>query len=170
MNHKERIPAKATRPEEQSDAIVVSFGSEWHEHLIAKRFGVVIRKRVPKSADFKWLYFHINNPVSAICARAPIEKIFSAKTKEVVALAKKINLTPAEILAYIGNDTSMGCYQLGVIQIATKPATSAALSEQLAYFPPQSFLIISTEAKVIIDQVAGFSTTKVRRSGKKSKQ
>lgn len=157
MNQQERIPAKATKPEEQSDAIVVSFGSEWHEHLTASRFSVVIRKRIPKSAGFKWLYFHVNNPVSAICARAPIEKIFSAKPKAVVALAKKINLTPAEISAYIGNDTSMGCYQLGAIQIAPKPATSATLSERLAYFPPQSFFILSSKAKAIIDQMAGFS-------------
>ncbi len=157
MNDQDVIPAKATKPEEQSDAIVVSFGSEWQEHLNAKRFSVVIRKRVPKSASFKWLYFHINNPVSAICARAPIDKIFSANPKEVIALAKKINLTPAEISSYIGNDTTMGCYALGAFQFASKPVTSATLAERLAYYPPQSFFILSGAAKVIIDQMAGFS-------------
>ena len=160
MNDQSVIPAKATTPEEQSDAIVVSFGPEWHEHLNANSFSVVIRKRVPKSATFKWLYFHINSPVSAICARAPIEKVFSSSLKETVALAKKIKLTPAEITSYFGNASTIGCYALGNFEFSTKPVTAESLAARLAYHPPQSFFIVSSKAKAVIDEMAGFKVAK----------
>ena len=160
MNDQDLISAKATRPEEQSEAIVVSFGAEWQEHLLAKDFSVVIRKRVPKAATFKWLYFHINAPVSAICARAPIVKISTETTTHALALAKKINLSPTEISSYIGTDTTIGCYTLGSFQFAPKPISISDLSARMVYHPPQSFFILSKEAKRIVDQLAAFTTTK----------
>ena len=156
MNDQKLIPAKATLPEEQSDAIVVSFGPEWHEHLLAKRFSLVIRKRIPKSVSYKWLYLHVNSPVSAICARAPITKIFSATKREAVAMAKKINLTPAEITSYIGNGSTIGCYELGSFQFVINPITAPKLAARMVYPPPQSFFIISKAAKEIIDTMADF--------------
>lgn len=166
MNDQILILAKATLPDEQSDAIVVSFGPEWHEHLLAKRFSVVIRKRIPKSTSYKWLYFHVNSPIGAVCARAPITKIFSATTKQAVSLAKEINLAPPEITAYIGNDTMIGCYELGSFQVATKPLSASDLAARMVYHPPQSFFIISKNAKVIIDKMAGFPGDKSTKSRK----
>lgn len=160
MTNQDRIPAKATTPSEQSDAIVVSFGPEWHDHLLAKRFSVVIRKRVPKATSYKWLYFHANSPVGAICARAPISKIFTASPREAVALAKKIHLTPAEIRSYVGADKTIGCYELGSFQFVAKPLTASDLAAHIVYHPPQSFFIISSKAKVIIDKMAGFTGAK----------
>lgn len=166
MNEHTLIPAKATTPEEQSDAIVVSFGSDWYDHLLAKRFSVVIRKRVPKSTGFKWLYLHINTPMSAICARAEIVKTYNATTSEAVALAKKINLSPTDIISYIGNDTTIGCYELGLFQFAIKPISTLDLAVRMAYYPPQSFFILSKSAKVIIDSMAGFPAGKSGLKGR----
>lgn len=168
MTEQELIPAKATSLAEQSDSIVVSFGAEWHEHLLARKFSIVIRKRIPKHGSFRWLYFHINNPVSAICARAPIEKIFTATTQEAVALAKKIHLAPAEITAYIGAGSGIGSYQIGDIQMALKPVTTADLASRMIYHPPQSFFIMSKEAKAIMDDMTGFASR--TKSGSARKQ
>ena len=165
MTNQDRIPAKATTPSEQSDAIVVSFGPEWHEPLLANRFSAVIRKRVPKSATYKWLYFHVNSPIGAICARASIARVFSATRKEAIALAKRINLTPAEITSYIGMDTTIGCYELSSLQFATKPVTASALAARMVYHPPQSFFIISKSAKGIIDEMAGFKGARPAKTG-----
>ena len=158
-SQQERIPAKAMGPEEQSDAIVVSFGAEWHKQLTAKQFSVVIRKRVPKSTSFKWLYFHVNSPIGAICARAAIKTIFTATAKEAVKLAGKINLTPEEITEYIGNDASIGCYEIARFQFAKASLTTAVLGTRLTYYAPQSFFILSKPAKLRIDQMAVFSSS-----------
>ena len=156
MSTQGQIPAKAITADEQSDGLVVSFGAEWKSHLAANDFSVVIRKRVPVSPNFKWLYFHINSPVGAICARAPIKRIFSITIKDALALAPKINLSASEIAIYIGNMKKIGGYELGRIQIPRKPITTADMSNRLNYYPPQSFFIISKAAKIIIDQMAGF--------------
>ena len=166
MTNQEVIPAKATNTAEQSDSIVVSFGSEWHQHLLSKTFSVVIRKRIPKNHSFKWLYFHINSPVSAICGRAEIRKIFSVPVKGAVTIAKQINLSPAEILAYIGGNASIGCYKLGVFQYGAGPIPRASLTTRLAYYPPQSFFILSKQAKKVVDELGGFNTPEVAQPQK----
>ena len=84
MNTTDPLLAKATSVEEQSDSVVVSFGAEWHEPLLRERFTAVIRKRVPKSLDAKWLYFHVNAPISAIAARAEIRAIKEMPSQQAV--------------------------------------------------------------------------------------
>ena len=140
---KDRFPAKATTAEEQSDAIVVSFDAKWHERLRQKAFQVVIRKRIPKRNAFKWLYFHMNNPVSAICARARIKKIFMATRAEVLRLKKEINLPSPDIEAYLGRENQIGCYELGLIVFPKRAIGTTELSKRMTYFPPQSFFIVS---------------------------
>jgi predicted transcriptional regulator len=157
MTKQALIEAKATTPAEQSDAIVVSFGADWHKPLLANDFSVVIRKRVPKQRSFKWIYFHINSPVSRICGRAPIVRIFDATLNDAVALAGAIRLSPAEIASYIGGDHRVGCYVLGAVELAPAPVSTSVLASCMKYSPPQSFFISSIRAKAIIDRLAGFA-------------
>jgi len=164
MNDQTIIPAKATTPAEQSDSIVVSFGAEWHQHLLSKAFSVVIRKRIPKNSSFSWLYFHINSPVSALCGRAKIEKLLTVTEKEAVALAKQIHLSPAEIKSYIGGDSNIGCYKLGAFEFGREPVTAATLGTRLVYHPPQSFLILSQRAKEVVDHFAGYKHLQITKA------
>lgn len=161
MQSKVAVTAKAVTPDEQSDSIVVSFGARWYQHLMARDFSAVIRKRIPKSKIYKWLYFHINSPISAICGRAKIETIFDATSKEAVSLAKQIYLSNDDILSYIGDCGSIGCYKLGTIQLCVQPIPIAKLMTRLIYHPPQSFFILSVQAKAIVDEFASFDTPKV---------
>jgi predicted transcriptional regulator len=163
MNEQRLIPARATFPDEQSDSIVVSFGPQWHEHLLAERFSLVIRKRIPKAASFKWLYLHINSPVGAICARAPITRIFSATKEEAVAMAKNIRLTSDQITSYVGKERTIGCYELGSFQFPKRPITTSELATGIVYHPPQSFFILSKAAKEIIDTMACFKPAEPRK-------
>ena len=160
MTNETLIPAKAITEADQSDSIVVSFGEEWHQLLLSKTFSVVIRKRIPKNTLFKWLYFHINSPVGAICGRAEITKIFTATETEAIRLASEINLSPAEIKSYINGDRTIGCYMLGKIQLTNAPVPASKLAARLTYHPPQSFFIVSKAAKAVIDTLAGFSHQK----------
>lgn len=159
MNDTNLIPAKATSLAEQSDAIVISFRYDWYPHIQAKDFSVVIRKQTPKHRAFDWLYFHVNSPVSAICARAPILNTFRATLQEVLELAPKVNLSPDEIRDYFWKDSSVGCYRLGTIEIAPKATTTTELTAVLIYRPPQSCVILSKRAKQVIDGLAQFTPT-----------
>ena len=166
MSNETTIPAKATTPAEQSDSIVVSFGAEWHQQLLSKAFSLVIRKRIPKNSAFDWLYFHINSPVGAICGRAKIAEIVSVTQKEAVALTKQINLSPAEIKSYIGGDINIGCYKLGAFEFGRESVSAAQLATRLIYHPPQSFFILSKQAKVVVDDLCGFPSSKAAKSPK----
>lgn len=164
MNHSDLESAKAQNAEERSDSIIVSFGAEWLDPLLKRAFSVVIRKRIPKTFTAKWMYFHVNSPVSAICGRGSIESTIELTAKEVVRLSKEITLPPAEITAYLGSEAKIGVYRLGVIQIANTSVTTEVLGQVLSYHPPQSFLILSERAKAIVDRLAGFHPNPAREA------
>lgn len=169
MNDGTTIPAKATTSTEQSDSIVVSFGAKWHQSILTKAFSVVIRKRIPKNSKFNWLYFHINSPISALCGRAKISEILSLTEKEAVALAKQIHLSPAEIESYIGGDSNIGCYKLEAFEFGKEPVTAEKLGTRLIYHPPQSFFILSKQAKEVVDHFSGFNFRTIVKASKGGK-
>jgi predicted transcriptional regulator len=151
--------------EEQSDAIVVSFDAQWHGPLNEKSFNLVLRKRIPQVSAFKWLYFHVNNPVSAICGRGLINRTFAITRSEAIRSRKALNLSVPEIESYIGKDATIGCYQLGHVELAPRPVSARELCTRIVYHPPQSFFIVSADAKEVIDEMAGF--TRNARVGRK---
>ena len=112
---KARVIAKATTQELQSDAIVVSFVSEWYSRIKRKSFKVVIRKRVPKKIKPRWLYFHVNAPISAICACAEIISVNNISFSEATKLSHQIDMSEAEIHKYFGQEKFVGCYLLGKV-------------------------------------------------------
>lgn len=148
--------AKAAGPENQSNAIVVSFAAAWYEAIRDLSFSAVIRKRVPKTVNPDWLYFHVNAPVGAICARAPIKKVSEVSLAAAKRLSKVLNLSPNAIDDYVGDSESIGCYDIGPIVLAMTPVKIETLRKHLTYYPPQSFFILSLEGKQIVDELAGF--------------
>src|SRR5438128_629801 len=116
-----KLSAKANTVNEQSDSIVVSFSSEWHPLLLGKKFGAVLRKRIPRTVHPRLLYFHINAPVSAICGRAEIESIREISFSQATALSKELALTPSEIATYLAGQVSVGCYKVSKIEFARSP-------------------------------------------------
>jgi hypothetical protein len=163
MPESQRISAKANSVEDQSDGIVVSFGAEWHQPLLLGKFKAVIRKRVPKTVNPTWLYFHINAPVSAICARAEILAIRQLTPAQARAKANAIALGPAAVDANTAGDSRIGCYELGKITLARQNLSSDFLNERMIYRPPQSFFVLSCIAQEMIDELAGFGVSPVQR-------
>ena len=156
MKSVSRILAKAVDPESRSEAIVVSFGSEWDESLRGKRFTAVIRKRVPASTQPRWLYFHINAPKSAICARAEILSVEMIDRSEALQIKRELDLSEERILKYFEGQESMGCYRLGKIVFSDGDVTTEQISAHMVYYPPQSFFVLSKDAKEILDRLCGF--------------
>ncbi|MFN8703331.1 MAG: hypothetical protein ACK5X0_14570 [Rhodospirillales bacterium] len=150
--------AKALDGADRSDSIIVSFDSEWHSKLHESNFSVIIRKRTPAIARPKFLYFHINAPVSKICGRAEIFSIRDIDGKRAVELSKEIGIHPSSILKYVGSNKSVGAYFIGKIELPDAEVPTIALQEFLFYSPPQSFLFLSHDGKETIDQLCRFHT------------
>jgi hypothetical protein len=132
--------------------------------LVLGKFKAVIRKRVPKTVSPTWLYFHINAPVSAICARAEILAIRELTPAQARAKANDIALCPAAVDAYTAGDPRIGCYELGKITLARQSLSSDFLNERMIYHPPQSFFVLSCLAQQMIDELAGFGVSRVQES------
>jgi hypothetical protein len=152
----QRIPAKASETGDRSDAIVVSFDAKWYEAIIARAFSLVIRKRIPTSYKPQWLYFHVNAPKSAICARARLTSVAYMPTKLVRTLASELSLHSAEIDEYCRSLEEVGVYRIVGIELASVETSVAELQRQLIYAPPQSFMFLSHRAKAIIDEACKF--------------
>lgn len=152
----ERVVAKAIAPELQSDAIVVSFVSEWDGRIKRESFKVIIRKRVPKTISPRWLYFHVNAPISAICARAEIISVSNITCPEAVKIYHQIDMSKAEIKHYFGQENTVGCYLLGNFFFPEKAITVKELRDRMVYYPPQSFFILSKDGKRLLDIMCGF--------------
>lgn len=140
----------------QSDSIVVSFASTWQQPLVKGAFKAVIRKRIPKTLKPKWLYFHINSPVAAICGRAEIQSFCELTIAQAKAISTELALSPTEIDTYAGGSQFIGCYKLGRIELAQPALTLSTIAEHMVYHAPQSFFILSNAAKTVIDKLAGF--------------
>jgi len=133
------ISAKAQGKDDRSDGVVVSFGAQWYPKLLNAAFSVIIRKRVPSSAHPKWLYFHINSPISKICGRAKITSIKTLTKSDAVAISASIDLSMVKILDYIGACNSINCYEISDIEIAQHKMSAEDSNFCLTYSPPQSF-------------------------------
>jgi hypothetical protein len=161
-----RVVAKAGDLGTRSEAIVVSFDYKWYDRLIGRSFSTVIRKRIPTTFQPSWLYCYIKSPNtqkrrkfrSAICARASLVGIDNMDLNSALEISEDLDMSKREIEAYIGNLTSIGVYRLKKIQIAKRKTTLEDLAERLIFNPPQSFFILSNDAKIIIDEMCGFDT------------
>ena len=159
MDSAHRIIAKALDLESRSDAIVVSFGLEWYESLRSGRFTSVIRKRVPANIHPQWLYFHINAPKSAICARAEVHSVETISLAKAIQIARELDLSEKEIRKYFEGYESVGCYRLGQIYFPDREVTLQKITAHLVYHPPQSFFVVSKPAKELLDRLCGFQNS-----------
>lgn len=156
ISSSDRIVAKATTRDDQSDAIVVSFAADWYEPLKHRKFSAVIRKRVPKSLSPRWMFLHINAPVSAICACAEIIKIESISLDQAIVTSDELHMPADKIKQYVGAERAIDCYKLGQIYFPGHNLSINEISVHMIYHPPQSFFVLSERAKNLLQELAGF--------------
>lgn len=156
MTSQVRKQATAGSVGDRSCAIVVSFGYEWYAKLRNRTFSAVIRKRVPSTSKPTLLYFHINRPKSAICARASVLSVARVSKRQAVALATELDLSTISIEQYVGDHDSIGLFRIGNIELPEDEITTTALQSTLVYYPPQSFFVLSRDGKSVIDSMCRF--------------
>jgi len=147
------IQAKASGLEDRSDSILVSFDSKWEDLLLNNHIFTVFRKKVPKTFDPAWLYIYINIPEAKIVGRAKIKKIETVNLSKAISLSKSACLDINELKSYMDNSDKVGAYFLKTVQTAPLFVNLQTVKKHLKFYPPQSFLILSKEAKMIIDKL-----------------
>jgi predicted transcriptional regulator len=156
MNSPQLILATAKTEDTRSDGIVVSFNREWYEKVKTGTFSAIIRRAVPTAIRPRWLYFHINHPIKAICGRAQIHSVRRINREIALTSARELDLSLVEIDEYVGDRKTIGIYEIGTIELCKEEISVSRLAESLIYHPPQSYFVLSNAAKRIIDDLGGF--------------
>lgn len=160
MENPKLVVAAAKDEKERSDAIVVSFDNKWHEKIKEGVFSAIIRRRVPTALQPRWLYFHVNSPIKAICGRAEIRSVKKVDRASAASFTKELALSVSEIELYIGDRETVGIYEIGAIELSIEDLSTSKLAESLLYYPPESYLSLSSSAKAIIDRLGEFGRSK----------
>ncbi len=160
------VESKATSDRSRSDAVVVSFGSEWYEPLRRLEFRLVIRKRVPVTMSPRWMYLHVNAPRSAICARGVVQSVGMLDLSSALRRAEDIRLPEAAIREYFLGQASVGCYELGQVLLLPREVATSEIRTRMVYHPPQSFMILSRDGKSLLDELCGFPPRPAEGQGK----
>lgn len=145
--------AKAISKDETSDAIVVSFGREWLKKIKEKEVSLVLRRRAPVKIEPRLMYMHFNYPYGAICARAKIESLEKISLNTALENAEQLSLTKEEISQYFGVLDDIYCYKVSDIVFSKKPITTSEFNLRLKYHPPQSFIVLSIKATMVLNEM-----------------
>ena len=150
------INAKAGDANSRSNSIVVSFNSNWYDGIKESRLTGVIRKRAPTTFTPTWIYFHINSPKSAVCAKSEILSIESIEPTKAFELKHELDMSEGEIRDYLGGSRSVFLYRIGPIYYPDTEGYLHELRRHMIYHPPQSFFALSVDGKLLLDQLCGF--------------
>lgn len=145
--------AKAISKDETSDAIVVSFGRQWLKKIKEKEVSLVLRRRAPVKIEPRLMYMHFNYPYGAICVRAKIDSLEKISLNTALENAEQLSLTKEEISQYFGALDDICCYKVSDIVFSEKPITSSDFNLRLKYHPPQSFIVLSIKATMILNEM-----------------
>jgi predicted transcriptional regulator len=145
--------AKAISKDETSDAIVVSFGRQWLKKIKEKEVSLVLRRRAPVKIEPRLMYMHFNYPYGAICARAKIDSLEKISLNTALENAEQLSLTKEEISQYFGALDDIYCYKVSDIVFSERPITSSDFNLRLKYHPPQSFIVLSIKATMILNEM-----------------
>lgn len=140
-------PLKATKPEEQSDAIILSFEERWEQSLVGNKISCVFRKRAPTKNDIKWMYVYVGSPRKAIIGKYEIKEIELLNVDAAVDLAVLGGLTKSELLDYAEDYSQIYLFSVQEFMKADKYADLDILKGKYKFTPPQSYLILSDFGK-----------------------
>jgi predicted transcriptional regulator len=156
MGEMSDVTVRSQHLEDQSDAIILSIEAKWIDQLKTGTLKWLMRKRIPASSKPKFVYLHAKAPVSAIFAKARIERLEMMPAGFAIDHSAQFAMTAAEVRSYLGGSPNVGVMKFGRVLGAKKNADLETLRRRLNYHPPQSFSFVSREAAGVIDGICGF--------------
>jgi len=147
---------KATKKEELSDGIIVSFHAKWHPLLTAGAVNCVFRKRGPQHMEPRWIYVYVGTPIKAIVGRLPLERLEVMPVTECLHLTTAGAIAKDELVQYANNYKGLFVFWVGKYQRANQEVDFDYLNSRHGFSPPQSFLLLSRQGKKQLDDLCGF--------------
>jgi len=134
-----------------SDAIVVSFAHKSAQQLGKEEINYVFRKRGPTLFEPKWIYVYAGSPTSALVGRFPVLSTVKMTIPDCLALANFGAIEKSELKNYAANYSELFVFMVCKYEPFLKPYTRQRLLLEFGFTPPQSFTVLSTEGKKVVD-------------------
>jgi len=145
------LSAKADTETNRSDAVLVSFDSRWEHSIKNGDLKAFIRKRLPKTLTPKWIYAYCGSPVAAILARFRVNRVTEVSSSDAVKSASRLGMKAVDVSSYCKGRSTIGYCEVMEMQKADKPMTLVKIRSLMSFHPPQSFIILSKDACMMID-------------------
>lgn len=150
------IPMRPVNENDQASSFVLSIDAMWIEQLRAGTLLHLIRKRIPRQSSPNFVYLHAKSPVSAIVAKAGIQRLEEIPVSDALDLASELKMSCDSVKEYVGSSEKIGLLVFNCVTPAEKFGGIDVLRQHLDYHPPQSFSFVSDQASIIIDRICGF--------------
>lgn len=148
---------KAGRHAPASNAIVVSFHSEWQHRLESGQVDVFFRKRGPRSLKPGWAYVYLGAPESVLVGRLPIKEHRVVGKTEALEYAHSAGMTEIALSKYLEDYTHVDTFFVSSLEPAGSPRRLAWLKANFGFNPPQSFMVLSETGQEALDSALGFA-------------
>lgn len=149
---------KAADLREASTSIIVSFHHNWLQPLLNNDVSVIFRKRGPRQIKPAWIYVYVGQPESSIIGRLPIKHYSQLNIAEALQLSQEGQISKHDLQDYAGTYKKLAVFRVETLQRSSPHISRKTLVEKFNFFPPQSFLILSTQGKILLDELAGFES------------
>jgi len=149
---------KAADLREASSSIIVSFHHNWLQPLLNNDVSVIFRKRGPRQIKPSWIYVYVGQPEGSIIGRLPIKNYSQLTIVEALQLSQEGHISKHDLQDYAGTYKKLSVFKVDPLQSSSPHVSRKTLVERFNFFPPQSFLILSTQGKILLDELAGFDS------------
>ncbi len=143
-------------PEDESNAILLTFDSKWRAPLVTGNIRVVFRKMGPKAFVPDLMYAYVASPDSAIVARMPITSCTAMSLKDAVQLADEGCISPEELIQYAHTWQELIVMHVGAVAVAMEPISYDYLAKEYNYWPSSTFIPLSGNGKKVLDKLGQF--------------
>ena len=146
-----------TDEKDGSSSILIPFDQKWEEPIREQRILVVFRKRGPKTVSPECIFVYIGSPKSSLIGRFQVETFSFLPLENAVKLATSGGLTEADLRAYAGDYRDLAVFKVKAFEPASTPLSLSQLSSDYGFYPPQSFLRLSEQGRMVLNDAIGFS-------------
>lgn len=113
-----------------------------------------IRKRLPVSIIPRFVYIYCKSPISSIIGKAEVSQIGFVPVSEALREGNRLSMTQDDIEKYCSGQESIGLCRLENLIRFSHPLNLVSICEKLDFTSPQSFVILSKQAVISIDELA----------------
>jgi predicted transcriptional regulator len=143
---------RAQSNQDRSGDILISFSSRWGKILRRHNVKYIFRRKYPRSFVPRRGFIYVAAPFSQILGSFTVANIRPISFPESATIAGEGRISTSELRNYFEGYESIGCYTIELLNLFIEPISLVEIREMFTFFPPQSFVSLSSASSDWIDK------------------